>query len=465
MRSIITFMIYCCCSSITATNISETLPVIYIDTQDGKPIIDKENYIAATYYIDTKGIVGLEPIGTPEHPEKMEIKGRGNFTWGYFNKKPYKIKLTTKKSLLGISSNKHFALLAHADNDYAFFRNTVAFEISRRIGMPFTPEQRPIEVVLNGEYKGLYMLTETIRVDKKRVNITQQADNEQSADAITGGWLVEIDNNKDNSQIDISVDGTDLEWLWITYHDPEVLSTEQADYLSSQFELIKQLIYTADKSSKEWEKMIDITSLAKYYIIHETVDQLEGFLGSCYLYKDLGETKWHFGPVWDFGNAFNDYHAKDKFIYEDAPFPVSMIKEIAKFPRFQEEVKRLWNEYYDVLFKYIDTYINDFADEIAMAAANDYQCWPEYGDKNVKKSAEEVINCLHQKVSWLHSQWSSAENSISVAMNHQGSVSRFYDFSGHIVKRPKMKGFYIQQEYQSDGSLKVKKIKYDGHHL
>ena len=465
MRNILTFIVCYCCSSMIAADISGTLPVIYIDTQNGTPIIDKVNYVAATYYIDTKGISGLEPVGTIEQPENMEIRGRGNFTWEYFEKKPYKIKLTTKKKLLGMSFNKHFALLAHADNDYAFFRNTVAFEISRRIGMPFTPEQRPIEVVLNGEYMGLYMLTETIRVDKNRVNITQQSDNEQSADAITGGWLVEIDNNKDNSQIVIPVDGTDLEWLWITYHNPEKLSTEQVDYLSSQFKLSKQLIYTADKSSTEWEDIIDITSLAKLYIIHEIVDQLEGFLGSCYLYKDLGETKWKFGPVWDFGNAFNEYHAKDKFIYEDSPFPVSIIKEIVKFPHFQQEVKRLWNKYYDTLFKDIDTYISNFASTIAMAAAYDYQRWPKYGDENVRTSNEEVISCLHQKVSWLHSQWSSADDCVAVPVCHDGTAIRFYDFLGRSVRNSHVNGFYIQQEYQSDGALKVKKVKNDGHHL
>lgn len=444
-------------NNVLAFGYSQTLPVMFIQTEDNKPILTKTEYINATYYIDPMGIEGIDPIGSVLNPLPLQIRGRGNFTWGYFDKKPYRIKLEKKQALLGMKKSKHFALLAHADNDYAFFRNTVAFELSKRLDMPYTPAQQPLEVVLNGDYIGLYFLTETIRVDADRVNITEQLDGETNEELISGGWLVEIDNNKDANQIELTVDGTDLEWLWITYHSPEILSDEQKDYLYHQFESIKQAIYVKDKQSTKWEELIDITSLAKYYIIHEIVDQLEGFLGSCYLYKNIKETKWKFGPVWDFGNAFNKYHSKDKFIYQDSPFPASIINEIVKFPNFQKEVRLLWNKYYPEKLLGLNDFIREFTQLINSAAVCDAQRWPEYGDADVSSSSDEVISSLNSKMSWLDKQFSSANN-INVAYNMDRGYSLYYDMWGRCVRNPQSKHLYLMKVYQPNGSVKVRKI-------
>jgi hypothetical protein len=131
----------------------------------------------------------------------MEIRGRGNYTWTGFDKKPYRIKLGEKKKLLGMNKSRHFTLLAHADDNLAFLRNTVGFELSRRLGLKYTPAQQPVEVVLNGDYIGLYFLTENIRIANDRVDITEQADMTTHPDSITGGWLIEIDNYTEDNQV------------------------------------------------------------------------------------------------------------------------------------------------------------------------------------------------------------------------------------------------------------------------
>ena len=173
---------------------SETLPVMFINTENSQAITSKENYINATYYIETFGLDGYEAVGSKEEQLPLEIRGRGNYTWRDFDKKPYRIKLGSKAALLGMNKSKHFALLAHADDNLGFYRNTLGFEFSRLMGMPYTPAQEPVEVVLNGNYIGLYFLTETIRIDEDRVNIVEQEDYATDASEITGGWLVEIDN-------------------------------------------------------------------------------------------------------------------------------------------------------------------------------------------------------------------------------------------------------------------------------
>lgn len=457
-RILFSFSLLWCTSLAIAADISRTLPVMYINTEDNQPIVDKVNYVAATYYVDPMGMNDVDAVGSADNPQFLQIRGRGNYTWGYFDKKPYRIKLDKKTSLLGMKKSKHFVLLAHADDQVAFLRNTVGFEVSRRIGMPYTPEQKPVEVVLNGDYIGLYFLTENIRVDKDRVNITEQADEETDSEAITGGWLVEIDNTKNIEQIVINIEGTDLEWLWITYHSPEVLSDEQLNYLTNQFETIKQVIYTEDKQSTEWEQLIDITSLAKYYIIQEVVDHLEGFLGSCWIYKNRGDEKWKFGPVWDFGHAFNSSHSKQKFIYEDSPFPVSIIKEIAEFPRFQEEVRRIWNEFYPSKLENIEDYMNSFLSQISEAAVSNAQRWPAYGNGDVWKSSQSAFTRLRSKTAWLDSQWHS-ETGVHTISTDNSHNKVYYDINGNILYSTlQNRGIYLVKNYSPDGTWSVRKV-------
>ena len=388
-----------------AADYSGTLPVLFISTTDQEPITSKTDYLSGTYYLDAMGIEGYEDIGSAELPLPLEIRGRGNYTWYYFDKKSFRLKLGAKQRLLGMNKSRHFALLAHADDNVGFLRNTTSFEISRRMGMPFTPEQRPVEVVLNGEYMGLYFLTETVRVGKDRVNISEQADCVSRADSITGGWLVEIDNYEDKKQLQFPVEGTDLECFWVTYHSPDSLSEAQHDYLYGQFEDILQAFYAPGDDSTRWERLIDVHSLAMVYVIDEVVDHVEGFTGSCFLYKDYLEERWKLGPIWDMGHAFNARHSKQKFIYDGSYFPVSIIKRIATFPRFQEEVMRVWDDFYPDGLEGLEDFMNAFLDEIAPAAAVNADYWPTYGNRNVKATGAAAFSRLRTKVAWLESQW------------------------------------------------------------
>ena len=227
--------------SMHAASYSGTLPVLHIQTENNAPIVSKDDYINATYYLDNKELSDYQSIGSKSEPLTMEIKGRGNYTWKGFDKKPYRLKLTDKQPLLGMTKSKHFALLAHADDSKGFMRNAIGFELARLIGMTWTPMAQPVEVVLNGDYIGLYFLTETIRVDKDRVNIVEQEDEETDPTKITGGWLVEIDNYNEDPHVTIKEGGEHT--MWITYKTPEVLSSAQEDFLTDEMKRIDQLVY------------------------------------------------------------------------------------------------------------------------------------------------------------------------------------------------------------------------------
>ena len=396
--------------SLGATSPSKTLPVLYIQTENNASIVSKEDYINATYYLDAMGLAGYQSIGAASAPLAMEIRGRGNYTWTGFDKKPYRIKLAEKQSLLGMKNSKHFALMAHADdalNKKGFMRNQVGFELSRMIGMAWTPATAPVEVVLNGDYIGLYFLTETIRVDKDRVNIVEQEDEATDAAAITGGWLVEIDNYDTDPHVTIQ-EGDGRHDIWFTYKTPEVLSSAQENFLTDEMRRIDQLVY-GDKNSDELWQYLDMDALARFYIVQEIMDNYESFHGSCYLYREMGASeKWKLGPVWDFGSAF--FREKTMYLYEGDVWHNHWIPEICKFPAFMEHVKAIWKEFYPQI-NTIYTFTGEQLTLLKSAAEADANRWSEYsGNKDLQKRINNVNAWLKNSVAWLNEQWGSNDN-------------------------------------------------------
>lgn len=387
---------------------SGTLPVMYIMTD--APVTSKDVYVTATCYIDTMGLEGCDPLGSAGQPLTLQIKGRGNYTWKDFAKKPYRLKFDEKVKPLGMKKSRHFVLMANADDNLAFLRNTVGLQLSRMIGLAYTPWQEPVEVVLNGDYIGLYMLTEKIRVAKNRVNIVEQADLATDPDSITGGWLFEIDNYSEEGQVTIT-EGNG-EKLRFTMHTPEELSSQQHNYITSLLTATDHAIYATDKSSTAWEQLIDIDSLACYYIVQEVMDDAESFHGSCFIHKQQGQdTKLIFGPVWDFGNAFR--RGFDKFIYQDSPFGQNWIGEIARYPRFQERVKELWRPFLGDKYPALDAFIDQFISRIATAAICDANRWPSYGNANAEERKNEFKRRMHEKVAFLTRQWGEGISGIA----------------------------------------------------
>lgn len=387
--------------ALRAAGPSGTLPVLHINTEGSAPIVSKEDYLMATYWLDPMSS-DFEAVGSETDPLTTQIKGRGNYTWLGFDKKPYRLKLDKKTGLLGMKKSKHFGLLAHADDNTGFMRNIAGLELSRRLGLAWTPSAEAVEVVLNGEYIGLYFLTELVRVDPDRVNIVEQADNITDPEAITGGWLVEIDNYDTDPHVSIT-EGNG-ERIIFTYKTPEILSSEQENYLRDQMTAINAAIYTSDKTSSQWEQYVDIDALARYYIVQEIMDDCESFHGSCYLHRDLGsDKKWIFGPVWDFGNAMQ--RGTSQFIWDRPTFNQTWIGEIYKFPRFQEKVREIWAEFCNEGYTGFHSYLKSTAESLKDAAASDRDRWPNYGTSDEIAASNNFAAKIQSKIDWLGSRW------------------------------------------------------------
>lgn len=386
------------------SSISGTLPVVYLNTTDNVAITSKEVYITGSLYIDPLS-TGYKALGTAETPITGQFKGRGNWTWNGFDKKPYRIKFDQKQAVLGMPKNKHWCLMAHADDCLGFLKNYAGYKLSEALGLKWTPKAVPVELVMNGEYYGLYFLTEQVRVGSNRVNITEQEDN--ATDSVSGGWLVEIDNYEEEGNVTLFE--SNGQRVWFTMKSPEILSAQQRTYIEDQLNGLNNAIW-GNKEADVWSKL-DLDEAVKFYLVQELMEDCESYHGSCYLYKDRdrnGKTeKWYFGPVWDFGNAFN--RGQEKWIYDSPQFDQYWIGQLATWPQFQARLKEIWYIFQHDLQSDFLTAINDLAALIEQGAKNDAARWngtSNYCDNsNMSAKHNEFISRFNWRTNWLYSQW------------------------------------------------------------
>ncbi len=398
--------------------LSNTLPVLYINTDNEEPVIDKTEYINGEYYLDANGCASYVSIGTAENPLPLEIKGRGNSTW-HFPKKPYRLKLDTKMPLLGMPKSKHWLLMAAYADWLAHGRDYLNFKISEKLGMPYTTRCVPCEVVLNGDYIGMYFLTEQIRIDPDRVNIKEQDDEETNPTSVTGGWLLEIDNYRQSNQIRFVDINKPKHLMSVTYHKPEELSQVQLDYLTDLLNKVNLSVNTDDKTSREWERYIDIDALARFYMLLEAIDDQEGFSGSCWFSKDRGEdAKLVWGPYWDSGSSLGNrnINAEDQsFFYENEPDYAynHWIGEIVKFPRFQVALKKWWKKYRDEVFPTMQAEVDAYGQLTEAALTSDYQRWGDKSATQLWYYRDKYVRLLGNKRNFLISNWDVPNDDIN----------------------------------------------------
>lgn len=289
--------------------------------------------------------------------------------------------------------SKHWALLKPTENTVA------GLQLGKLMDMRWTPSFRPVEVVLNDDYIGLYFLTETIRIDENRVNIYEQQDRETNPDLIKGSWLVEVDNYHDECQITIPENNR---WnLTLRYHSPEDLSNAQLQWLTDEFKAINTAIYSSDKTSTAWEEYIDVESMARFFILQEVMDNPDGFHGSFYLHKDLTDNaKWIAGPIWDlacYNREKTDYTFRMKVHYGITPH---WIGEIIQYDSFCKAVESVWKEIYPERLSEIYDYIEKTVLPLDKAWKNDCERWDEDPSQTAGYRADRIKTALHRNMEW-----------------------------------------------------------------
>lgn len=343
------------------------LPVLRITTDNGAPIVSKEVYITGQMSLVSN------VAGAPAVNGGLQIRGRGNSTWDLHPKKPYRLKLTDKQSLLGMPSSKDWVLLANY-SDKTLLRNAAALDLGAKLGFPWTPRSAFVEVYLNGRYDGVYQLMENIKVAKDRVNIDELAAADVGADKITGGYLLEVDFREDGYTMHTAIDD-----LPIVFQSPETPAPAQEAYIKgyiNDFETVLHSSTFADPATG-YAAYIDVDSFIRFYLVNEVFRNVDANMwSSCWMYKPRGG-KLYMGPLWDFDLAAGNANYADAF--QNSGWHIRTAKWFSRLfedPAFAARVKTAWNAIKTDELPAMFQQITSGAASLQQAQLNNFQRWP-----------------------------------------------------------------------------------------
>lgn len=261
---------------------------MYITVNSGADITSREDYVPCHISLNARGSFS-------NYSGSASIRGRGNSSWSWYDKKPYRIKLDEKHKLLGLGKAKSWVLLANY-RDVTDLMNTFVFEAAQWLGMPYTNHTRYVELFINGDYRGVYQLTEQVQQDKNRVAVSDDQ-----------GMLLSLDQDDGPN---LSPAATDNFWssvytmpVCVKYPKDDALTDSRRDSVKAQLALLEEAIQSRD--SARIYGLLDVPSMIHYLQLQELVENVELVAPrSVFLFKD-GSGKWTMGPLWDFDAGYD----------------------------------------------------------------------------------------------------------------------------------------------------------------
>ena len=304
----------------------------------------------------------------------VEIKGRGNSTWREYAKKPYQIKFSKKTSVLGMPAAKKWILLANASDD-SMIRTRLVYDAAEQMDFPFVTEYQYVDLWIDGQYLGVYLLGEKAEIGKGRLNLQDPA-----------GAIFELDNGFATDEDHYFFEGR-LNSNFALKENVEV-DDEHIQQAMTNFQTAMTRLTTA-LTSQGWEnlslsqlnEMIDVDSLARYYLMNEYVLNGESFFTSFFWYQDGASDVLHVGPLWDFDTCMGNKN--EKVTDYNASSTSVLMKKMLNIPAFYQRVQELYTRYKPVLTGMAGQ-VDGLRDEIGVSADLNYLRWSTLGAANPK---------------------------------------------------------------------------------
>ncbi len=233
--------------------------------------------------------------------DSMEVRGRGNGTWT-LEKKPYKLKFKKKHSVLGLPAKaKKWVLLAN-HQDKSLMRNLVSFEMSKQIGMRYTPAGTPVDVVLNGEYMGNFDIYDQMEVREKRIEVSPLTPQDEN---ITGGYMLELDNAPANEPVRF-VSAMYSAPMTVHYPNYDEITDQQLSYIKNHYDEMERCIFSSDPAVAEAgiRRYIDRESFVKRFLLEEATANAD-LNSSVYILKQRDDDHFYFYPAWDLDHTYD----------------------------------------------------------------------------------------------------------------------------------------------------------------
>lgn len=330
------------------------VPRLVIETENFKDIRDRETKVPARLQIYGEDSPSSEIL-------ELTVRGRGNSTF-HVPKYGIKLEFSKKTSLLGMPKDKDWALRSNY-GDKTLLRDFMMNRLANRLGVSYVPRMRYVELYLNREYKGLYLLTETVKSSKNRVPLSKS----------DSSFLFE---KEDSKKIDDPYFET-RDGNLIHIQEPKQLSEKSLQMAKDHLDdfevyLHRQNFWGVDLLSN-W---LDIRDFLEYYWVQEFAKNEDGkFTRSVFFYWEKGGTI-HFGPLWDFDLGFGN-ESREKFAMPENWFirNYRWNRYILMDARMQEMAKEYWTAHRETFHELIDS-IPLYKSQIEKAAKNDIKRWP-----------------------------------------------------------------------------------------
>lgn len=352
-----------------------TAPTIYVETENNVEITSKEDYVRATLrYVDDSGVKLYDALG---------IRGRGNSTWG-FEKKPYRIKFDKKQEFLGPdkAKAKSWTLLANYA-DKSLIRNAVAACIGEFAGLPFNASAQFVDLVLNGEYLGCYQVSDQMEIREKRVDITEQEDPMTDTSDITGGYFLEVDGFAYQEPAYFVTDRGVA--VTIKSPDDEIIDRRQIAYIRDHMNKFENALFSDDFTDPEkgYRQYVDSLTLASWYVASELTGNPDCFW-STYMYKEKGDDRFYWGPLWDYDIAFNNCDrvgdvSRELMLNKGFADDLTKlwVKRMWQDPWFVSLIDRTWRSLVEKgIEEHVIAYIDRIAAEIDGTQKLNFEKWP-----------------------------------------------------------------------------------------
>ena len=363
----------------------------------------------------------------------MRIKIRGNSTGAFLNQHPYKIKLSKKYDLLqrNDASYKHkeWLLLSMyvwnpaVTNEESNILNMVGVIVSNILHKEWTPDYQLVNVMLNGEYQGMYYLMECVSRGDQRI---QTAAN---------GFIIEYDPFWWNEDKYFKTDHQRYPYGY-TYKYPD--SDDVTEETISEHQNYMNEVENAIYSHQDIEKYIDMESFAKWMLIHDMLASVD--LAGCnkYLVRYDNSSLLAMGPAWDFDSSFRaegwcGFHTFNDFYFAElfqmkafTDIYVNLWKEIRPtiLSRIQEEFDKVWNKYGEVFDASMAIHKTKYTNE---------------GKTNFKTQIDEAVNKLNERVSVIDELMQEYEEASNITDTKKGchfTANTFVDLQGRYTTTP-----------------------------
>ncbi len=333
----------------------------------------------------------------------LTIRGRGNTSW-VSPKKSYKIKFVDKQNVLGMPENRDWALISNYA-DKTLMKNFLAYRLSEKIGAYYSPKCKFIELFINEEYLGVYLIVETIKIDRHRIDMPKNSTS----------YIVEFDGKlREGEQAVYSYEITPKGKVF-RVHNPKNATEEELFAIEDHIHSFENfLINLKEGADNEVDKWVDVDEYIKHYWVQEFSKNVDASFYTSVYFSWQKDELIKMGPVWDFdlsfgGHSKDDYNAPSKWLIRNYYWNKFIFKDSV----FLGKVNRFWLDY-NRQFMDVFNMIDSVAKLISPAATNNYRRWntlksTEYAYHRKKYSTyeeavEDLKSWIRERINWIDEQ-------------------------------------------------------------